>query len=79
MHEVEPSETGVFLVTSTVSGRVYTVTPIGGDFAECSCEFGQRARFAGREPNGPVKVCSHVEAVRIWAKRILALPGPKWT
>lgn len=64
-HAVKPEpELGHYKVTSGRSGTIYVVTPLGGDAAACTCEYMRHAKGD--------RVCSHIQAVRAHAVKILA-------
>ena len=65
-HIVEPNELG-FVVTSGATGRVYIVKPLAEDTAKasCTCERGRH--------EAPASSCSHVQAVYLFAARLLGI------
>ena len=73
-HTVTPSAgLNAFLVTSGTSGVTYTVHPLPGGGALCSCKWGKRAAtHDGSTTMGP---CSHLLAVREFARQVLQDPA----
>jgi hypothetical protein len=68
LHEVVPCpEKGWYEVVSGTSGARYVITPLDSCNADCTCAWGRKARCSG--PDAPI--CSHVLAVRLWARKVL--------